>query len=156
MPAKGRKDTFAPLRWSLEQAASEFPINPRTLAKRCKALSLEPGEDGKWSTTQICAAVFGDYESHRARKMAADADMAEDERDRQRRRLMEAEQVMRAWEGIILPAKQRLQTIPSKLQSRLSLSVEQSKVVGQEIDEALAELSKEPDYEPTKVAEETD
>ena len=134
------------IRWTVELAASEFPINPRTLSKRIKSQSLDPGPDGKWSTGQICSAVFGDYESHRSRKMAADADMAERESLKQQGRLLDADDVMRAWESIVAPAKNRLQTIPSKVGSRLSLSPVHQAVVAQEIDEALAELAKVPDY----------
>jgi hypothetical protein len=75
MPSE-RKKTFAPIRWSLERAASEFQINPRTLAKRCKARSVEPAEDGKFSTTQICAAVFGDMDSEKLREQHHIANMA--------------------------------------------------------------------------------
>ncbi len=47
----------------MPQAASEFDIHAATLAKRIKTAGIEPGTDGKWSTVQICAAVFGDMES---------------------------------------------------------------------------------------------
>ncbi len=135
------------MKWAVGNAATEFEVDRSTLSKRLKHADAKPDGDGKFSTAQICAAMFGDYGSHRARKMAADADTAEDERDKSRRKLMDADQVMRAWESIILPAKQRLQSIPSKVQSRLSLTPEQAKVVTQEIDEALLEISKQPDYD---------
>ena len=68
----GRRHTA--IRWTLEVAASEFSINPRTLAKRCKVGSIEVGKDGKFSTMQICSAVFGDIDSERLRLTKEQAD----------------------------------------------------------------------------------
>jgi hypothetical protein len=73
--ATGRRHNA--IRWTLEVAASEFNINPRTLAKRCKTASIEFGNDRKFSTVQICAAVFGDIEGERLRLTRAQADERE-------------------------------------------------------------------------------
>lgn len=48
------------LRWTTEHAATEFGLDRRTLAKRLRALSIEPGRDRKYGTLDICKAVFGD------------------------------------------------------------------------------------------------
>ncbi len=47
-------------RWTIEHAATEFGIDRRTLAKRLRSGSIESGKDGKYSTLDICKAVFGD------------------------------------------------------------------------------------------------
>ncbi len=65
------------IRWTIEEAATEFNINPRTLSKRCKVGSIEAGKDRKFSTAQICAAVFGDIEGERLRLTRAQADEKE-------------------------------------------------------------------------------
>ena len=70
--ATGRKRNV--LRWTLEVSASEFNINPRTLAKRIKVAGIEPGKDRKFSTAQICAAVFGDIDGERLRLIKEQAD----------------------------------------------------------------------------------
>ena len=66
-----------PLRWTLGQAASEFSLDRRTMAERVKTSGAVPGEDGKFSTRQITAAVYGDLAGEKLRKMRAEADLAE-------------------------------------------------------------------------------
>jgi hypothetical protein len=66
-----------PARWSINRASQEFNIDRRTLAKSLRADSQTPGQDEKYSTRQICSAVFSDYDVQRARKMTAEANIAE-------------------------------------------------------------------------------
>src|SRR4051812_24982663 len=47
------------VRWTVEHAATEFGLDRRTLAKRLRDESIEPGGDGKFSTRDICDALFG-------------------------------------------------------------------------------------------------
>lgn len=64
-------------RWNLNRAAQEFDINQRTLSKRFKTCGIESGADGKWSTKEVCAAVFGDIDGERLRLVRAQADEKE-------------------------------------------------------------------------------
>jgi hypothetical protein len=54
------------VRWTLEQASAEFGIARNTLSKRIKSEGLQPGPDQKFSTADICRAVFTDGEKARA------------------------------------------------------------------------------------------
>ncbi len=63
-----------PIRWTLRDAEVEFPVQKETLAKRLLKLSIPAGEDGKYSTVQICAAVFGDYQGEKTRLAKEQAD----------------------------------------------------------------------------------
>ena len=65
------------VRWSVERAASEFQIDRKTLTKRIRAGDIRPGTDGKFSTEQICSAVFGDYRRDQLREMRGRADKLE-------------------------------------------------------------------------------
>ena len=82
------------IRWTLEVAASEFNINPRTLAKRCKAISVEFGMDRKMSTSQVCSAVFGDIDSERLRLTKEQADEKALSNAEQRRELVKFSEVL--------------------------------------------------------------
>src|SRR5690349_14379102 len=62
------------LRWTIERAASEFQIDRKTLTKRIRGSDILPGDDGKFSTEQICAAVFGDYRREQLRELRERAD----------------------------------------------------------------------------------
>jgi hypothetical protein len=63
-----------PIRWTVEKAASEFQIDRKTLSKRIRGGDIRPGTDGRFSTEQICAAVFGDYRREQLREMRERAD----------------------------------------------------------------------------------
>lgn len=62
------------IRWSLRDAECEFPVEKETLAKRLLRLGENPGEDGLFSTAQICAAVFGDLQGEKTRLAKEQAD----------------------------------------------------------------------------------
>ena len=69
------------LRWTLSMAASEFEVDRRTITTRVKAAGILPGEDGKFSSAQINKAIHGDLAGEKLRKLRAEADLAEMERD---------------------------------------------------------------------------
>jgi hypothetical protein len=62
------------IRWTVERASSEFQIDRKTLSKRIRAGDIYPRDDGKFSTEQICAAVFGDYRREQLRELRERAD----------------------------------------------------------------------------------
>ncbi len=95
------------LKWTLEVASSEFDINPRTLSKRMKQGGIEPAfEDRRFSTHQICAAVFGDMDGERLRLVKAQADQAELDLAKARSVVVEADQVLRVFEDIAVAIRQ--------------------------------------------------
>ena len=85
---------IATLRWTVERAASEFQIDRKTLTKRIRAGDILPGADGKFSTEQICAAVFGDYRREQLREMRARADKLEIETQSMREERIPIEDVL--------------------------------------------------------------
>lgn len=98
----------APIRWTAEKAASEFGINPRTLTKNLRQASIEVGEDGKFSTAQICAAVFGDRESEELRKVREEADKVALHNAKERGALVEVEAVFRTFQGVFISMRQTI------------------------------------------------
>lgn len=87
----------APLRWAINKAASEFGIDRRTLERRLAEASVSPGRDRKYSTGQICAAVFGDMDSAKLRRANAEADLAEMDRNERAKKLISADIVQSVW-----------------------------------------------------------
>jgi hypothetical protein len=83
------------IRWSVELAASEFQIDRRTLTKRIRAGDIQPGSDGKFSTEQVCAAVFGDYRREQLREIRGRADKLELENEAFRRERIPLEDITR-------------------------------------------------------------
>jgi hypothetical protein len=62
------------IRWTVNNAASEFGTTARTLAGQLKEKGILPGRDGKFSTAQICEAIYDDAEKQRIRSMSEQAD----------------------------------------------------------------------------------
>ena len=82
---------IAPIRWTLSKAAAEFNIDAKTLSKRLRAESIEPGDDGMLSTSQIVIAIVGDLEREKTRDTSAAADIREMTRDVMRQGLIKVE-----------------------------------------------------------------
>ena len=102
-----------PIRWTLELAGVEFSRDHRALSKRIRREGLEPGEDGCFSTAQICSAVFGDQFSEDLRKTREEADAIEIKNKRSRNELLDAERVYLYGEALFIVIRQRI--LASKL-----------------------------------------
>lgn len=99
-----------PLRWSVEQAASEFPINPRTLASRLKKGGILAGDDGRWSTIQILEAVCGTLEGEKIRKTKAEADQIEMENAEAEKRLVDVTEFVNSMAPVYVEMKRLIRT----------------------------------------------
>jgi len=62
------------IRWSKWRAASEFGIDQKTLTGRLTRYGIQEGDDGKFSTSQICSAIYGDIDGERLRLTKEQAD----------------------------------------------------------------------------------
>lgn len=98
--------TTKPIRWGVELAASEFGINPRTVSSRIKTTGIIPGDDGKFSTKQIAAAVFGDIDGERLRETRAKADGLELENQRKRGEVIYVAEFVREYHSVLIGMKQ--------------------------------------------------
>lgn len=58
----------------MHEAAREFDIDHRTLSRKLISNEIKPDDDDKYSTKQICAAVFGNIQEERLRKTREEAD----------------------------------------------------------------------------------
>lgn len=106
------------LRWTLTMAASEIPTIAReTLAKRLKALDIQPGEDGMFSTGQILRAAFGDIESERKRKVTGEADKIELDNAKTKGELVEVVVVKSNWDDVALITKQGITNMCQRLKA---------------------------------------
>lgn len=83
----------SPIRWNHLDAAAEFGIDRDTLSRRLRAAGIAPGEDKRFSTKEILAAIAADLDRQKTRNEAAKADLTEMKRDLDERRLIPAEDV---------------------------------------------------------------
>lgn len=99
---------LATIRWTQQKASTEFGIHANTLAMRLKRGGILPGEDGKYSTKQICVAMFGDIEAETLRKLTEDADKVALQNEKTRGSLVEIESVYRHFEHIFVSLRARI------------------------------------------------
>jgi hypothetical protein len=78
----------APVRWSIHNASLEFGHSTATIKSGLRANNIAPGADKKFSTREICAALYGDHSALEKRAKAAvfqrkiaDAEYAQMKRD---------------------------------------------------------------------------
>lgn len=94
------------IRWTISQAESEFGQARRTITKRCKAASIVPGADGKFSTADIFRALSGDLEGERIRKLREEADKLAIANAVARGELVDKQDFITHYETIIIQMRQ--------------------------------------------------
>lgn len=94
------------VRWTVQQAAGEFPINHKTLAERIRKAGIEPGPDQKFSTAQICQAAFGDLRGEQTRLAKENADARALENEKRRGTLVAAESVYKFYVSVFVKIRQ--------------------------------------------------
>ena len=96
----------ASVRWTVAAAAVEFGLDDLTLTKRIKTSEIVPGTDGKFSTRQICAAVYGDMDGEKLREVRHRANLLELQEQQLRRELVPVADVQRVWGAVIVAIRQ--------------------------------------------------
>ncbi len=89
-------------RWTIERAAVEFGINPRTLVARLKQGGIDPDAEGYWTTMQIVRGIYDDLESERIRLTRAQADGEELRNAKDRGELVPVDEFARRWEPVFI------------------------------------------------------
>jgi phage terminase Nu1 subunit (DNA packaging protein) len=83
-----------PIDWTLFRAAQEFGLHRDTLKKRLLAVGASPNDAGGFSTQQICAAVYGDYQGEKTRLAKEQADKTALDNAERRRELIRVEDAL--------------------------------------------------------------
>ena len=73
------------LRWNLQQISREFGTHREQLERRRRALGMEPGEDGNFSSQDVARLLFGDKEAETIGKISAERRKTECEVETMRR-----------------------------------------------------------------------
>ena len=125
--------------WTTEQAAREFGRSRTTVAARLADAGTKPDGDGKFTTQQICAALFGSAHSARIREGTARAELAEARTAILHRKWLPTDMVEAAWTAMIEMFRQRLLEVPSTVAGS---DVGLSERIRKGISTALEDLSK--------------
>jgi hypothetical protein len=108
-------------RWTLYGAAQEFDIHRETLGKRLLAQNILPGPDEKYSTGDICKAIYGDLDGEKLLKTREERIKIERENARDAKLLIPSEIVERVWSSVLIEYAQRVQNsdAPQQLKEEL-------------------------------------
>lgn len=104
---RGAESTKA-VRWNFQQAEREFGVMRDTFAKRSRALGIEPGADGCYSSRDIAAMMFGDKEAETVGKLAAERRGQELKNALTEGELIPTATVIRLAESFLVPVRQRI------------------------------------------------
>lgn len=112
---------WEPIRWSIGQAAAEFGCDHRSLTRKLTQASVEPGDDGRYSTAQILAVIHGDREKEELRRITEDADRLAIDNRKARGELIDAKLVFHHFDGIFVAIRQLILSsgLPQELQDKL-------------------------------------
>ena len=105
---KNGKVADALQRWTLNGAAREFGAHREQLERRRRALSIEAGKDGCFSTQQIAAMIFGDKEAETIGKLAAERRQVELKNALTEGELISVAYVIRLAESFLVPVRQKI------------------------------------------------
>ncbi len=125
--------------WTIEAAAKEFGRSRTTVTARLADTGAKPDGDGKYTTKQICEALFGSAHQARLREANARAELAEARTAILHRRWLPADAVDTAWRAIVTTIRQRLLDVPSLVAGS---DAGLSERIRKQIAEALEDLSK--------------
>jgi hypothetical protein len=104
------------IRWTLHAASMDFDLDDKTLSKNIRTSGVSPGEDGCFSTADICKAVFGDLRGDLIRAQTRDADASAKIREVKLACLQHenipAASVERVLAGVMIELRQKIQYAP--------------------------------------------
>lgn len=105
-------NTLKTVRWTLHAAASDWDIDDKTLEKNIKSSGVIAGEDGKFSTLDICKAVYGDLKGDHIRAMTRNqnesADMQAVKKANLLRENIPAHLVVSVWSSMMIELRQKI------------------------------------------------
>jgi len=124
-PKSGRKkgvpdSRISDARFTVSGWATITGMDHRTIARRIGDANLQSGPDGLYSGPDLFDAMTakGDIEESRARKMKAEAELAEMERDRMKGDLYDADQIRESHIKTVSIIAKRIEVLPQVWASR--------------------------------------
>jgi hypothetical protein len=109
------------IRWTIYAASMNFDVDAKTLTKQMQVAGVLPGEDGKFSTMDICRSIFGDLKGDLVRAQTRDTNKAADIKAVNLANLLRqnipSEIVEKAWSSVIIDMRQKIlyAEIPDKI-----------------------------------------
>jgi hypothetical protein len=122
--------------WTIDGASREFGCSRTKLASRLSDCGAKPDSNGKFTTKQICEALFGSAHQARLREANARAELAEARTAILHRKWLPVDLTEAAWRALVTTFRQRLRDIPGSIADAATAGKVRS-----EIDSALKDLA---------------
>jgi hypothetical protein len=108
-------------RWTIGAAAPEFGVDPKTLSGRIKKEGITPGDDGKFSTLDICKAIYTDAKAADRELKTEQAEFTRIKKLKLADTLVERGFAQKLWDNVMIACRQKVQdaTIPEDLKQGL-------------------------------------
>lgn len=100
--------TLKSIRWTIELAAAEFGIDRKTLSNRAKGSGILAGDDGKFSTRDICRAVFTNGEAARASLAISQKENFDLRNRKLAGELVDPKQCQQLWDAAMIALRQKI------------------------------------------------
>lgn len=110
------------MNWTAAQAAKEWGLDPKTMAKRIRAAGLDVAKGKKYSTAEITQAVVGDKQSEQIREIRARADLLELERRQKEGEVVDCAAMEKRIADVFAPLRSALLSAPAELAARCNPS----------------------------------
>ncbi len=104
--------TIKPIRWTIERAAVEFGIDRGTLSGRIHNRGILPADDGKFSTRDICIAVFTDGKAARDKLATAQQENFNLRNKKLAGELVDPKQCQQLWDACVISLRQKIANTP--------------------------------------------
>ena len=124
------------IRWTLHVAAREFGCDRRALERALSTGLAIAGEDGRFATAQIVAALYGSKEAEDLRKTRLQADQIDMENRERRKELVKSEDVYRYCEGLFIALREKVLALPCEQQDKDDMLRDMQKLTYDQIRKA--------------------
>lgn len=106
------------MKWSISSAALEFGCDRKTLTKGLLSTGAKVEKGGKFTTKEICAALFGDYERERAEAERLDNELRRINLAKAKGEAIEMAEVNALYNSALVPVRQMILSMPSEICSQ--------------------------------------
>lgn len=100
------------IRWTIDIASKEFGVARQTLSKRIIASGIIPGLDDKFSTLDICHAVFSNLEVEKTGLTIEQKELTRIRKLQAAKKLCVLETVTNVWHSALVEMRQKISNWP--------------------------------------------
>lgn len=110
--------------WTLSSAEAEFGLERHTIKRKLAEAGQQPDEKGRFTTRQLCLAIFGDLRGEQKKLVAAQAEEKRLKIEERRGRLISIEDAEAVCNICATAIRQRIVNLPISKEERQKVLLE--------------------------------